>query len=103
MKKSIIAVLAFLFLFLSFSASSQADEMSWADRQIFDRNQESTPIGDEDGWADLQSENNPNADNGDQQTHNSIVIFDYILIVNFFVIPTNITVIQLENECDLAK
>ncbi len=55
MKKSIIALSAFLLLFVLLVAPSQADIMSAEDRAILRTQLESTPIGEEDPWGEQHS------------------------------------------------
>ncbi len=73
MKKSIIALSALLFLFVIFAAPTQADIMSWEDRAILRTQLESTPIGDEDGWQDLQGSEYPEEDSDEQLTVVSVI------------------------------
>lgn len=59
--------MAFLFLIISFSVPSQADIMSKEDRILFEQQQESTPIGDEDPWEDLHSVSIPDENNSTEE------------------------------------
>ncbi len=78
MKKSIIALSAFLLLFVLFAAPSQADIMSAEDRAILRTQLESTPIGELDPWDEMESclppednLNNPTSESVENDTNDS--------------------------------